>query len=367
MDKAKVQKLIRQLEQHQQSQIECLRTLFELGGQGEAEGVVKDEVQDMTLNTDNGTGVILENTEIPSASDISSASVLDVPPQEDRVQIPEEWAMPWSNALLRQRIREREKEPGCGGGLRRSKWSGSSEVAVINAFTPSATSTVLLCAAKDHDSSITFDSQGRQNFLFEDRNFSNSKRYFWALQSLRLFAEHMEITLRSLDGIVLMAGDLDASEAHDVRDEVLKDLEEKFGKLRDRIERKRQEIQSLSDGLFSASSVAEGRLASEQNGNIRLLTMVTIAYLPLTLASSIYGMDVLPKSAGFSSYIIVTVLMCAITYVLVLKLRQIKETISWVRSILRSILHNRKNQAPVERAKNHERASQAATRASSMA
>lgn len=65
----------------------------------------------------------------------------------------------------------------------------------------------------------------------------------------------MEGTLRSLDGIVLMARDLDASEAQDARDEVLEVFEERFGKLRDRIERKRQEIQSLSDGVSRSKSM----------------------------------------------------------------------------------------------------------------
>lgn len=42
---------------------------------------------------------------------------------------------------------------------------------------------------------------------------------------------------------------------------------------------------SKSSQLFLASSVADNRLALEQNGNIRLLTLVTIVYLPLTLAT----------------------------------------------------------------------------------
>ncbi|KAL8925998.1 MAG: hypothetical protein Q9208_003139 [Pyrenodesmia sp. 3 TL-2023] len=112
MDKAKALELIKQLEQHQQSQIECLRALFDLDGQTEAEEILKDEVQDKTLDTDEGTGEILKNTEISSNSAISSASVLDSPSQENRVHIPDEWAMPWSNALLRQRIEEREEHLG---------------------------------------------------------------------------------------------------------------------------------------------------------------------------------------------------------------------------------------------------------------
>lgn len=33
--------------------------------------------------------------------------------------MPNEWALPWSNALLRERIEEREREPGCRDGLAR--------------------------------------------------------------------------------------------------------------------------------------------------------------------------------------------------------------------------------------------------------
>ncbi|KAL8736846.1 MAG: hypothetical protein Q9181_002275 [Wetmoreana brouardii] len=93
--------------------------------------------------------------------------------------------------------------------------------------------------------------------------------------------------------------------------------------------------------LFSASSVAEGRLASEQNGNIRLLTMVTIAYLPLTLATSIYSMDALPKSAGLVSYVVVTIFMCAITYILVVNLRHLKNAIFWGRGSVRNMVRTR--------------------------
>ena len=46
----------------------------------------------------------------------------NVPPSQKVVQMPNEWALPWSNALLRERIEEREREPGCGGGLKRRKY-----------------------------------------------------------------------------------------------------------------------------------------------------------------------------------------------------------------------------------------------------
>lgn len=108
---------------------------------------------------------------------------------------------------------------------------------------------------------MTFDSELRQKFLFENRNFTNSKRYFWALQSLRLFAEHIEGTMRSIPNIFHsvnlwdgMSEDYPLKEYNDAK-KMSKQYEDEFEKLRDRIERKRLEIQSLSDGVSHLHSV----------------------------------------------------------------------------------------------------------------
>ncbi|KAL8848631.1 MAG: hypothetical protein Q9221_006356 [Calogaya cf. arnoldii] len=234
-------------------------------------------------------------------------------------------------------------------------------------------------------SSVTFDSDARQGILFEDRNFSNSKRYFWALQSLRIFAEYIDSTLRIIPFVINSAKHFDGSpkdstEHHETRKRFIMECQEKFGVLRDRIERKRQEVQSLSDGvseyetntnmsitLFSASSVAEGRLATEQNGNIRLLTMVTIAFLPLNLATSIYGMDALPNSANLVSYVVVTILLCAITYILVLNLPYLKNAMSSARdSVYRSLRIRKKKDVKVH-AERHKRINSVAYKVGTMA
>ena len=90
----------------------------------------------------------------------------------------------------------------------------------------------------------------RQGILFEDRNFSNSKRYFWALQSLRLFVEHIEGTLRSIPNICVSIGLADSSlKDYKTVKSTLAEIQELLEKLRDRMERKRQEIQSLRDGV----------------------------------------------------------------------------------------------------------------------
>lgn len=607
MNQAKAQELIKQLEHHQQEQIRCLQALF--SGATEVEG------KDGSTTTSKPEEVNKGSTDKTGDSTVGPAlkpSTLDARSEGEIIRIPDDWSLPWSNALLRQRIEEREREPGCGGGMRRElsdvnltdtatkfivnnalrdlarftfdrdgqsskissefghlafyvidtdqnrhitldtriccdKDANSSEkiemlqslfrqrtperslgrAIVINAFTPSALSAVLLCAPQNdgHDhapiyaalrrhlsnshtdrhyneghsyrcrvndektehramiaftvpyfsltdqppatdcaplspsgifgiskakgkyireekftmswsggsmpnqaslmvvlnpleeykedrakkypnvrfiggspnvswlrdnffriahrwesvldsldeqttlsSSITFNNEVRQGILFEDHNFTNSKKYFWALQSLRLFAEHIEGTIRSIPNIFISTAlYLDRAEDREEARRGIKEYEEKFETLRNRVERKRQEIQSLSDGLFSASSVAESRLASEQNGNIRLLTLVTIAYLPLTLATSIYSMDALPSDAGLVSYFVVTILMCVITYTLVFYLPSIKEASSRSHGKMREILHTRKRKATEHRVKDYQTSDLAAKEADTMA
>ncbi|KAK0514793.1 hypothetical protein JMJ35_002172 [Cladonia borealis] len=547
LDQAKAQALITQLEQQHQAQIQCLQALFGLSSEDNGRRL---EVMDKAKGS----------TPAPSAP---QETVPDIQLSQNAIPMPDEWALPWSNALLRERIEEREREPGCGGGLARRlpnvspldpaasfiartalndlafftferepqflersdgpdsiafsdeshdyatiyaalrrhlstsqterhyneghsyelestdnkisyrnvceafsfhltacdipillklilmkitaftvpyfsltekppasdqaplspsgifgvdakgekyireqkfsvSWSGGHKLgapSLVVALNPldgyqngpdyksEQSSAVLwirnnlfIIGCKWEEvldsldeqttlpSSITFDSELRQGILFEDRNFSNSKRYFWALQSLRLFAEHIEGTLRSIPNVFISIRLSDSSlEDYETVEGSLKEMQEQFGELRDRIERKRQAIESLRDGLFSASSVAEGRIALEQNGNIRLLTLVTIVYLPLTLAASIYSMRVLPLSAGIVSYLVVTILMCAVTYALVLNLRHLKNATSLARSNIYSLLRTREDKYGKKEVRSARTDSSIAKRASAMA
>lgn len=91
----------------------------------------------------------------------------------------------------------------------------------------------------------------RQNLQFEDKSFTNSKKYFWALQSLRLFDDHISGTLRELNGILHCTLGLDRS--FKGYREYLESEEEmqrkKFEELKMRIERKRRELESLNDSV----------------------------------------------------------------------------------------------------------------------
>lgn len=92
----------------------------------------------------------------------------------------------------------------------------------------------------------------RQMLLFEDENFTNSKRYFWALQSLHMFAQRIEDVVRQIDGIFagcqVNHGDWDDEDKAWHKNSFDK-MKESYGRLTERIERKRMEVQSLSDGV----------------------------------------------------------------------------------------------------------------------
>ena len=78
-------------------------------------------------------------------------------------------------------------------------------------------------------------------------------------------------------------------------------------------------------------------------------------------------MGVLPKSAGIVSYFVVTILMCAITYVIVLNLRPLKDATSLARSNIYSILRTKKIEYAEQTIRNARTDSSIAKRASAMA
>lgn len=59
-----------------------------------------------------------------------------------------------------------------------------------------------------------------------------------------------------------------------------------LGEVLKRNERTRKEIENLRDQLFSGSSIKESRRAIDQGDNIRILTMISMIFLPLTFVTA---------------------------------------------------------------------------------
>lgn len=87
---------------------------------------------------------------------------------------------------------------------------------------------------------------------------------------------------------------------------------------------KMKEIKALREHLFSGTSVFESRRAIQQQAitvtqgnNIKVLTLVTIFFLPLTFVTSVFGMTNMNPRDDFVRFGIVTVVICVPTYMLI--------------------------------------------------
>ncbi|KAI4242519.1 MAG: hypothetical protein LQ352_007220 [Teloschistes flavicans] len=187
-----------------------------------------------------------------------------------------------------------------------------------------------------------FNRDSRDRLLFEDDEFTYSRRYFWAHQSLGIMNEdiqEMVLAYRSVftdhiwDGSskIIWPGDESVSSRYATWRKRMKSLRadiesELHGleKIAVMNQKKMEEIKGLRDNLFSGTSVLESRrsvdqamITVQQGHNIKLLTLVTIFFLPLTFVTSVFGMTNMPPGASFHAFGIVTGVICLPTYMLI--------------------------------------------------
>ena len=70
--------------------------------------------------------------------------------------------------------------------------------------------------------------------------------------------------------------------------------------------------------LFNASAVLEARNAIKQGENIRILTIISMVFLPAGFVTSVFGMQILPASTGLLTFAIVMPTVCIPTYFIML-------------------------------------------------
>ncbi|KAH6840599.1 hypothetical protein B0I37DRAFT_437920 [Chaetomium sp. MPI-CAGE-AT-0009] len=176
------------------------------------------------------------------------------------------------------------------------------------------------------------------NHLMFDTSYARSRVYFKTLEMLRIFGDIIRETGRDLQemdperllqGSFLRAG-WDAQyflREDPVTDKALwknwrilsefqKGAEERLIR---RIAEKTEEIKSLRDGLFNATSLREAARSTTMNRYVIVFTVVTVLYLPPSLTSSIFGtplFDGEEKSETVERFKTSTIIVCIVTYVL---------------------------------------------------
>ncbi|KAJ0114398.1 hypothetical protein J7T55_010787 [Diaporthe amygdali] len=180
-----------------------------------------------------------------------------------------------------------------------------------------------------------FDVKLRDKLLFEDADFTFSRRYFWAYNSLGVINDGIKSMISAYtdtftpefwagrDRTLWPHPEPDSVEGRNylgqlgtLRQElehVIEDLKQVF-KANELV---RQEIVSLREQLFSGSSVKESRRAIEQGDNIKILTGVSMLFLPLTFVTSVFGITEFTISADDWRFPVTMVGVCVPFFLLI--------------------------------------------------
>ncbi|CZR64326.1 uncharacterized protein PAC_14224 [Phialocephala subalpina] len=190
--------------------------------------------------------------------------------------------------------------------------------------------------------SFMFDSKERDKLLFEDEEFTYSRRYFWAFQTLGVMNNDIKAMVDAYrDNFTdevwegkhktlwpMVEGDSARSVYWRKR---MVGLRKEFERVVEQLEKlweenddRRKEIRTLRDQLFSGTSVQESRKSVElsevtilQGHNIKLLTLVSIFFLPLTFVTSVFGMTNMPTDHQFKVFGIVMATVCVPFFLLI--------------------------------------------------
>ncbi|THV54254.1 hypothetical protein BGAL_0031g00280 [Botrytis galanthina] len=81
--------------------------------------------------------------------------------------------------------------------------------------------------------------------------------------------------------------------------------------------------QAYRDGLFNASALMESRASTRLGENVKLLTYVSIFYLPLAFCAALWAIPNITSSGTRSPFILTTILVGFVTYMIVFNLGNI--------------------------------------------
>ena len=132
------------------------------------------------------------------------------------------------------------------------------------------------------------------NLLFDDGAFSRSRKYFWAIDCLGEFDNCISDNLIQWelyknarvpqDRDVLSQLDHNQMNHADRQSSILQNQ-------RDGMRQKLAATRALRDALFNASAVIESRASTRLGEHVKLLTFVSIFFLPLAFVSSLWSVN----------------------------------------------------------------------------
>ncbi|KAM0084127.1 hypothetical protein ACKRZS_003672 [Fusarium odoratissimum] len=174
-----------------------------------------------------------------------------------------------------------------------------------------------------------FDGQSRVEDLMFDKSFDRSKDYFVALQLLRIVDEWLDEVAPSVKELqkdpYLRFTSICAAETVDNFNAAIRSIDERTAVIQKRVRKKVEEVNSLRDGLFNATSLRESTKAMALNQAIYVFTVVTVLFTPVSFLATFWalpflnnpteGTDIVPVPSSFRNSFII---MPLLTYALVI-------------------------------------------------
>ncbi|KAL9023890.1 MAG: hypothetical protein Q9196_006898 [Gyalolechia fulgens] len=162
------------------------------------------------------------------------------------------------------------------------------------------------------------------NLLFDDGSFSRSRRYFWAIDCLSEFEISISDNINQWElykaALPILDNDLDNIQ--------YKNAERQCRVLQNQREYFRQKLAStraLRDALFNASAVIESRASTRLGENVKLLTFVSVFFIPLSFTTSLWSVN---DMFSMKSLIAVIIIVALVTYTTVLNINSIVHSVS---------------------------------------
>ncbi|KAF7586685.1 hypothetical protein BBP40_008491 [Aspergillus hancockii] len=196
--------------------------------------------------------------------------------------------------------------------------------------------------------------------LFDDDSFSISKRYFWAINFLHEFIHLIDDNIEQWGQYrkacvepALRLCSLTTEHHLKESDKALRMYESlatescsELQSLRQAFHEKLEQITVMRDGLFNASAVMESRASTRLGENVKLLTFVSIFFLPLSFCTSIWSIN---ETYSRSTLAIVAAVVALATYMATCNLNNLVKLIRTAYLPRRRLLVERMGDDPMWR------------------
>ncbi|KAM3416377.1 hypothetical protein BST61_g7976 [Cercospora zeina] len=199
-----------------------------------------------------------------------------------------------------------------------------------------------------------FNLEDRDKLQFEDEHYTYTRRYFWASQTLGIINDSIKSMVDAYEDTFtddVWEGKhkttwpiLDETSPRSIyyrtrMDALRKKFEReisRFKVLMEEVREHRKNIVALREELFAGTSIQESRnsvknteITIQQGHNIKLLTLVSIFFLPLTFVTSVFGMTNMPEERQYWHFGIVTSTVCIPFFILIGSLNTVRGMTFW--------------------------------------